>query len=339
MVNLGVGTDLPFTVQPIAVSGNGHGHGACPIRCSARAAPARRPRSAGSRSRRCRPCPAASMTFARLTPQASGMSFAGQDNRLNNITVDGSYFNNSFGLQRRARRAHRRRADLARSHRAGAGQRRAVRRPPGQLRRRRRQHRDPERHQSLDRLGLSPIPQRGLRWHRSQRSSVQSREFNFRNTGVWAGGPIVKNRLFAFGNYEDEEDSRPLTTFRANMRRRDRRRQHDPRPRLGPQSTRARSCRSGFELRDRPFEGYDDLTPAKRFLHPERLQPQQQQQGQLPLQPPRLGHRRHRQRRRLARSRARLRAPPTILSFQNSNYQQHEDIRSGIGEWNSILGN
>src|SRR5207248_5292667 len=35
-------------------------------------------------------------------------------------------------------------------------------------------------------------------------------------TGVWAGSPIVKNRLFAFGAYEKQEDTRPLTTFTSN---------------------------------------------------------------------------------------------------------------------------
>lgn len=36
--------------------------------------------------------------FTRLTPQASGTSFAGRDSRYNNLQVDGANFNNGFGL-------------------------------------------------------------------------------------------------------------------------------------------------------------------------------------------------------------------------------------------------
>ena len=48
------------------------------------------------------------------------------------------------------------------------------------------------------------------------------------------GGPIVKNRLFFFGNYEDETLTQPGTTFRANTGGETGRRQRDARARVGP---------------------------------------------------------------------------------------------------------
>ena len=71
-----------------------------PTRCSTRSARARPRPSRASSSRRCRRFGGRLNDITRLTPQSGGtLSFAGADSRLNNITVDGSYFNNSFGLR------------------------------------------------------------------------------------------------------------------------------------------------------------------------------------------------------------------------------------------------
>ena len=97
MVNLGVATDLHFIVRSIAVEETITVTGQSDtIFASSRTG------AATSVSRfELATVPTISgrlNDLTRLTPQAAGMSFAGQDNRLNNITVDGSSFNNSFGL-------------------------------------------------------------------------------------------------------------------------------------------------------------------------------------------------------------------------------------------------
>src|SRR5439155_24885531 len=40
--------------------------------------------------------------------------------------------------------------------------------------------------------------------------------FKTTNGGEWAGGPIVKNKLFFFESFESQDDRRPLTTFTSN---------------------------------------------------------------------------------------------------------------------------
>ena len=154
--------------------------------------------------------------ITRLTPQASGNSFAGQDNRLNNITVDGSFFNNSFGLGGQP------------GDRTGVApislesiEQVQVSIAPFDV-----------RQGSFIGAAVNTVTRSGTNqltasfYHRFRNDSMVGTEssgntvnpgtFSFRDTGVWAGGPIVKNKLFLFGNYENEQDKRPLTTFVAN---------------------------------------------------------------------------------------------------------------------------
>ena len=154
--------------------------------------------------------------FTRLTPQANGSSFAGQDNRLNNITIDGSFFNNSFGLgsQPGARtgvapipldaldqiQVNVAPFDVRQGNFVGAGV------------------------NAVTKSGTNEFSGSLYRISRNQdyvgtkagALPVVPGTFNFGQTGVRFSGPIVKNKLFFFGNYEDDNTNTPGTLYTTN---------------------------------------------------------------------------------------------------------------------------
>ena len=156
-------------------------------------------------------------SFVRLTPAMGGnMSFAGQDNRMNNITVDGSYFNNSFGLggqpgdrtnvapismdaieQIQVNVAP---FDVRSGNFVGAGVNSVTRSGTNNFRG----------------SGFYQFRDQGLVGKEAKSLAVNPGTFDFTNYGGWGAGPIIKNRLFFFGNAEKEETEQPGTTWRAN---------------------------------------------------------------------------------------------------------------------------
>jgi hypothetical protein len=155
--------------------------------------------------------------FTRLTPQTSGAnSFGGQDSRMNNMTVNGAAFNNSFGLggqpgERTGVAPISMEAieqvqvsiapyDIAQGNFVGASV------------------------DTVTRSGTNSV--RGSVYHRFRNQDFVGTEargnvfnpgtFDTKQTGGWAGAPIIKNTLFVFGNFENEKDQRPLYSIRAN---------------------------------------------------------------------------------------------------------------------------
>jgi hypothetical protein len=334
-VNLGVATDLQFAVKTIAVTET--------VTVTAQSDTVFSSARTGAATSVSRTELATLPTISgrinditRLTPQASGMSFGGQDNRLNNITVDGSYFNNSFGLagapgERTGVAPISLEAieqvqvnvapfDVRQGNFVGAGVNTVTRSGTNRF-----TASVYNRFRNQDFVGTEA---KGLPYNPGT--------FNFRDTGVWAGGPIVRNKLFAFGNYEDEEETRPLTTFRANTGQT-----------VGGSFTRVLASdlttlsnflQQNFQYETGPFEDYDDLTPATRPMI--RLDYNVDNSNKVSF---RYNHLDSSTDVSVSSSGSlglgRRTFTTDYLSFQNSNYQILENIRSGIGEWNSIIGN
>jgi hypothetical protein len=276
--------------------------------------------------------------YSRLSPQYSGGpfggSFAGQDNRLNNITVDGSYFNNSFGLS--GQPGDRTNVapismdaieqvqinvapyDVRQGNFVGAAINSVTRSGTNLFR------------------GSLYHRRRGDSWLGTQAGNVELTHgtFDFRQLGGWFSGPLVQDRLFFFMSYENEALTEPGTTFRANRGES-----------VGGNFTRVPAATldqlssfltNNFGYSPGAYEGYDHETPATRFLT--RLDYNVNDRNKLSLRytfldsftdlltstSGSLG---------LGRTRN-----TNWLGFQNSNYQIMENIRSLVGEWNSMIG-
>jgi len=279
---------------------------------------------------------------ARLTPQYSGgMTFGGQDNRLNNITVDGSYFNNSFGLggqpgDRTGVAPISLQAieqvqiniapyDVRQGNFVGAGVNTVTRSGTNEFR-------GSIYHQFRD---------EGLVGTEAGSAEVNPGTFNFRQWGGWLSGPIIRDRLFFFANYENDKLAEPGTIFRARAANET----------VGGSVTRvlesdltslSEYLRTNFDYETGPFQGYEHATPATRALlkldynindnHKLsfRYNHLDSNTDVLVSTSSSLGFGRG--------SSVSGGRGTNFLNFQNSNYQILENIRSFVGEWNARFG-
>jgi hypothetical protein len=275
--------------------------------------------------------------ITRLTPQYSGNgSFGGIDNRMNNITVDGSYFNNSFGLQGQPGdrtgvapisleaieqiQVSIAPYDVRQGNFVGAGV------------------------NTVTRSGTNKFT--GSVYTRYRNDSYVGTEaagltfnpgtFITKNTGFWAGGPFIRNKLFGFTSFEKQEDTRPLTTFVANP---------GGAPAQG-NTTRVLASdltalsaylANNFSYETGPFENISKKTPGKPFLI----------KGDYNLNPQNKVTFRYNQLSsssdiNLSNSSSlgfgRQTFSNNFLNYQASDYTQTENIHSGIGEWNATFG-
>ena len=154
--------------------------------------------------------------FTKLTPQANGTSFAGQDNRFINLTIDGSIFNNSFGLQAlpgsqtnstpiSIDAVEEIQVNVAPYNVKDAGFTGAS-------------------INAVTRSGTNTFHGSAFYNNRNQKlvgknagpegkTPVTILDFDVKQFGASLGGPIIKNKLFFFANYENEKRTDPATAF------------------------------------------------------------------------------------------------------------------------------
>jgi hypothetical protein len=154
--------------------------------------------------------------FTKLTPSANGLNFGGRSSSFNNLTVDGALFNNSFGLSGTLGGQTNSQPisldaidqiqvdiapyDVRQGNFTGAGINTVVKSGTN----------------TFKGTAYDFIRSTGLTGYNAGPTTITKTPFNYRQTGIAVGGPIIKNKLFFFLSGEEERISQPATSYIAS---------------------------------------------------------------------------------------------------------------------------
>lgn len=147
--------------------------------------------------------------FTKMSPQSNGVNFAGRDGRYNNITIDGANFNNNFGLSTKALPGGDAQPisldaieeisinvapyDITQSNFTGANVNAVTKSGTNKW----------------SGSAYSYFRNQGLSGNKVSGTELNVTDQQTLNYGFTLGGPIVKDKLFFFANFEQEKSNFP----------------------------------------------------------------------------------------------------------------------------------